>query len=256
MKSVKKISVIIVDDEPLAREGLREILKEEKDISVVAESSDGEEAVRHIKKFNPDVVFLDIQMPEMNGFEVIRNIPANQLPLFIFVTAYDEFAIKAFTSNALDYVLKPFDAERIHSSLFRIREMLRLKEQANYSEQVLSALKSFQSPKKYVERISIRSLGKINFVSVDDILWIEADADYLHFHTKNGKHTTRETISGIEQQLDPSKFARIHRSYILNINCIRELQPQSHGEYIAILNQGTKLAVSRKFKSNLASFIN
>jgi len=252
MISSKKIAVMIVDDEPLARHGLREIFEEEKDIVIIAESSDGEEAVEHIKKYKPDVLFLDIQMPEMNGFDVVKSLKAEELPLVVFVTAYDEYAIKAFSANALDYILKPYDAERIHSSLHRVREMIRLKQTASYSERMMEALKSFQSTSTYIERISIRSAGKIYFVNIEEILWIEAAADYIYIHTKNGKHTTRETIGTIELQLDPSKFIRIHRSSIVNLNAVRELQPEHHGDYTAILDQGIKLTVSRKYKEKLS----
>lgn len=252
MKTNQRISALIVDDEPLSRHGLREILDGVKDITVIGEAHDGGEALQQILKLHPDVVFLDIQMPEMNGFEVLSNIPLGKLPLIVFVTAYDEFAIKAFSANALDYILKPFDSERILSSLHRVREMIRLKETVKYSEKMLEVLQSFQTSQKYVDRFSIRSAGKIYFVNSLEIIWIEAAADYIHLHTKNGKHTTRETIGSIEKQLDPSKFVRIHRSCIVNLDHIRELQPMYHGEYTAILNNGTKLTVSRTYKEKLA----
>lgn len=255
MKTNRTISVLIVDDEPLSRHGLREILEEEKDISGISEAIDGEDAVRQIAKNHVDVVFLDIQMPEMNGFEVLKNIPSGKFPLIVFVTAFDEFAIKAFSANALDYILKPFDAERVRSSLHRVKEMIRLKETVKYSERMLEVLRSFQTPQKYPDRFSIRSAGKIYFVSSHEILWIEAAADYIHLHTKNGKHITRETISSIEKQLDPSKFVRIHRSYIVSFDHIRELDPMHHGEYIALLSDGAKLTVSRTYKEKLSHLL-
>lgn len=250
-----KISVVIVDDEPLARHGLREIIGSEKDIAVVAEASDGEEALRLIAKHSPDVVFLDIQMPEVDGFDVIRALPKKKIPLIVFVTAYDEFAVKAFASHALDYILKPFDAERIRTALYRVREMIKLKTNAAYSEKLLEALQTLHSPKKYIERIMVRHAGKISFVPVDEILWIEAAADYIVLHTKKGKHTTREMIGSIELQLDPSRFIRIHRSVIVNIEAVRELQPQHHGEYSMLMTEGTILTVSRTYKDRISTLI-
>lgn len=255
VKFVNNITAIIVDDEPLARHGLHDILVEEKDITVVAESKDGEEAVRHIRKYSPDVVFLDIQMPESNGFEVLDAIPKETMPLIIFVTAYDEFAVKAFSENALDYILKPFDSERVHSALHRVRTMLQMKERADYSKKILEIVKHYQSSQKYIDRIPIRNAGKISFVSVEDIIWIDAAADYINLHTSFGTSTIRESIGAMEEQLDPSKFIRIHRSTIVNLLFIRELRPMDHGEYTALLRQGTILTVSRTYKKRLASMI-
>lgn len=250
-----KISVVIVDDEPLARHGLREIIGSENDLAVVAEASDGEEALRSISKHSPDVVFLDIQMPEVDGFDVIRALPKKKIPLIVFVTAYDEFAVKAFASHALDYILKPFDAERIRTALHRVREMIKLKTNASYSEKLLEALQTLHSPKKYIERVMVRHAGKISFVPVDEILWIEAASDYIVLHTKKGKHTTREMIGSIELQLDPSRFIRIHRSVIVNIEAVRELQPLHHGEYSMLMTEGTTLTVSRTYKDRISTLI-
>jgi two-component system LytT family response regulator len=255
MASDRKITVMIVDDEPLARHGLREIIGSEKDLMIVAEAADGEEALRSIAKHSPDVVFLDIQMPEVDGFDVISALPKKKIPLVVFVTAYDEFAVKAFESHALDYVLKPFDAERIRSALHRVREMIRLKTNAAYSVKILEALQSRHSPKKYIERIMVRNAGKISFVPVDEVLWIEAAADYIVLHTKNGKHTTREMIGSIEQQLDPSRFVRIHRSSIVNLSSIRELRPEHHGDMIALMIDGSKICVSRSYREKLQNII-
>ncbi|MCK9408729.1 MAG: LytTR family DNA-binding domain-containing protein [Bacteriovoracaceae bacterium] len=245
------ISVMIVDDEPLARHGLRTMIEAEKGFDIVAEASDGDEALRLFRKHSPAVLFLDIQMPEIDGFDVLNALPKQNMPLVVFVTAYNEFAVKAFTEHALDYVLKPLDTERIHSALHRVREMVRLTTSASYSDRISEALRALQSTKKYLERITIRSAGKISFISVNDILWIEAAADYIILHTRNGKQTTREMIGSIEQQLDPSRFIRIHRSTIVNLNIIRELRPEHHGEYTAILDQGTTLTVSRSYRKKI-----
>jgi two-component system LytT family response regulator len=252
MKQPKTITVLIVDDEPLALHGLRDILTEDEYVTVLGEAKDGEEAVEQILRLTPDVVFLDIQMPEQNGFDVIGSLPKGKLPLIIFVTAYDEFAVKAFAENAIDYILKPFDAERIHRSLKRAREMKNLKEQASYSTRIMSALDAIHQKNKYLQKIPIRDGGKIYFLNCADILWIEADADYIRFHTAKKIHIARETMSGIEKQLDPEKFVRIHRSTIVNLDHVRELQPREHGEYTALLTDGSTVTVSRKYKEMLS----
>ncbi|MCX6120076.1 MAG: LytTR family DNA-binding domain-containing protein [Ignavibacteriales bacterium] len=249
MKAHSKISFLIVDDEPLAREGLREILKSEKDFLNIGEAENGEEAVHKIVKRKPDIVFLDIQMPEMDGFQVLSAIPRKILPLVVFVTAYDEFAVKAFSTNALDYILKPMDMDRVRLSLHRVREIIQLKQSADYSEKAMEVLKSFQPQTKYAERITVRAKEKIYFVEVADIRRIEAAEDYIYVHTVHGKHIMRETMHGIEQLLDPSQFARVHRSHIVRIDFVKELQPMHHGDYIAILKDGVKLTISRKYKS-------
>ncbi len=252
MRLKSTISVLIVDDEPLARHGLQEILTEDKSIMILGEAKDGDEALEKILQFSPDVVFMDIQMPERNGFEVLRSIPKEKLPITIFVTAFDEFALKAFSENALDYILKPFDDERIHASVQRAKELISLKERAAYSSRMVHMMESMGGREKFTQRISIRTSKKIIFINVNDILWIESDADYIHIHTAKEKHVTRETMKGIEPQLDPSKFVRIHRSFIVNIDHILELQPLHHGDYVAQLKNGQRLSVSRKYKAKLS----
>lgn len=251
MKRHQTITAIIIDDEPLARTGLRDILKEEKDFVIVAEAGDGEEALQLIERYKPQVLFLDIQMPEFSGFDIINNLPDSYHPLIVFVTAYNEYALQAFSKNALDYLLKPFDAERIGDTLNRIREMIHLKQSAAYSTKMVEALKQIHTPQNYLTRIPIRSAGKIRLVSLDDVLWIEADADYIQLQTAGGKHTTRETIGRIEKILDPAIFVRIHRSIIVNVHHVREIRTMHHGEYEIILDQGTKLTASRSYKQKL-----
>jgi len=255
MTNDKKISILIIDDEPLARFGLREILERDPEISIVGESEDGEQAIHDIQQLAPDVVLLDIQMPELTGFDVIQSIPPNIRPLIIFVTAYDEFAVKAFSERAIDYVLKPFDAERINSSLHRVKKIIRSKNTDAYTKSMIEVLRSIQVEKRYLKRIPIRQAGKITFVRVEDVFWIEAAADYIVISSRTGKYTTRESIGVIEHQLDPAKFVRIHRSSIVNLNCIKELQPMNHGDLIAVLENGTTLTVSRTYRNRLSSFL-
>lgn len=255
MTKDRNIRVMIVDDEPLARHGLREILSLEQDFEVIAECTDGAEALSEYQNQQPDVLFLDIQMPETDGFDVVKQLPSDELPFIVFITAYNEFALKAFTANALDYVLKPFDSERIQMTLKRIREMVRLKQQAGYSERILKALSSFSPTRSYLVRIPIRHAGKIILVSIGDVIWIEAAADYINIHTAKEKFITRESIGEIETQLEPTRFVRIHRSSIINIQHIKELQTNHHGDYTVLLDNGTSLPVGRNYKENLARLI-
>lgn len=251
MTRERMITAMIVDDEPLARHGLRAVLSGVEDLSIVAEASDGEEALSSVLEHRPDVLFLDIQMPEMDGFDLLGSLPPDVMPLVVFVTAYDEFAVKAFDTRALDYILKPFDADRIHTSLHRIREMLQMKDGAEYSRQIEEIVRTFRPAKRFLERVMVRNGGKIHFVPVGDIVWCEADADYLRLHTAGGVHTIRGTIGAFAEELDPAQFVRIHRSSIVRLNAIRELRPGPHGEYTALLDQGTVLTVSRSYKGNI-----
>lgn len=255
MTADRNIQVMIVDDEPLARHGLREVLSLEKDISIVAECADGMEALTQYQQHRPDVLFLDIQMPETDGFDVVKQLPPDEFPIIVFVTAYNEYALKAFTANALDYVLKPFDNERIHTTLRRVREMVRLKQQAGYSERILNAVASFAPKVSYLLRIPIRHAGKITLVKTDNVVWIEAAADYIHIHTATEKFITRESIGEMELQLDPAIFARIHRSSIVNLRHIKEVQNNHNGDYTVFLDKGVSLPVGRNYKENLSRLI-
>lgn len=251
MKAVQKISALIVDDEPLAREGIRSMIARDSSFRICGEADDGERAVQLILRKKPDVVFLDIQMPEMDGFEVLAALPPQKIPIVVFVTAYDEFAIKAFRSNALDYLLKPLDPDSVQASLSRIKELIRLRQRAQYSDSVADAIKSLQPRKKYPDRLTVRSAGKILFVHVDDIQWIESDADYIQIHTADRKYVLRETMNSVSQKLNPALFARVHRSFIVRVDQIKELQPLHHGDFAALLKNGKTIQISRRFKINL-----
>ncbi len=255
MTDGKKITVLIVDDEPLARHGLREILSQEKDLSIIDEAEDGDEAVEKILRHRPDAVFLDIQMPEQNGFEVLAQLSPEQFPLIVFVTAFDEFAIKAFAANALDYLMKPADDDRVRLSVSKIREMIRLKQGAVQAGKISSLLSSMGQDPPHISRIPVKSGNKITFVRTDEIYWLEAAADYVHLHTHGTKHTIRESITVLEKQLDPRLFVRIHRSTIVNLRQIRELRPLHHGEYEVLLTDGTTLTVSRTYRHKLDSLL-
>lgn len=249
---MRKIRTLVVDDEPLARERIRALLAEEADVEVVGEARDGEEAVKAILAHEPDLVFLDIQMPRMDGFEVIRTVGPDNMPLVVFVTAYDQHALKAFDVRALDYLLKPFDRERFAESIGRVRDAI---EHAGGDElgrrllELVRELKPGAPPRS--DRLVIKSAGRLFFLRTDEIDWVEAAGNYVKLHVGAEEHLLRETMNGIEQKLDPDKFFRIHRSRIVNMERIKELQPWFNGEYVVILRNGTKLTLSRGYREKL-----
>lgn len=245
------IRVLIVDDEPLAREVLREMLQSDPDVVIVGECANGKEALEAIKDFNPDLLFLDIQMPEMGGFEVLDALSVAQTPHLVFVTAYDQYAVRAFEVHALDYILKPFDRERFEASWQRAKAQLERERNGGVEQKILSLLEDLKAGTKYLERLVIKSSGRIYFLETNEIDWIQAEGNYVSVHTGKKSHLLRETISSLENQLDPKKFLRIHRSAIVRIDRIKELQPWFHGEYHIILNDGTQLTLSRNYRDRL-----
>jgi two-component system LytT family response regulator len=242
------IRVLIVDDEPLARERLQMMLKPESDLEVVGEAINGDAAVAAIRKLSPDLVFLDIQMPVIDGFSVITELGAEHMPLTIFVTAYDRYALRAFEVHALDYLLKPFDRERFQQALARARAQLQGKETAALNQRLAALLEQLHGEKQPLERVVVKESGRIFFLKAEEIDWVEAAENYVNIHAGKASHLLRETMSRLETRLDPSRFVRIHRSTIINIERLQELQPLFHGDYTVILNDGTKLTLSRGYK--------
>lgn len=249
-----KIRVLIVDDEPLARERVRALLEGLPDIECVGECADGLSAVTTIRKNPPDIVLLDVQMPELDGFGVISQLAGGTMPAVIFVTAYDRFALKAFEVHAVDYLLKPFDKERFVTAIHRAVEQVK-RQQAGELSQRLTALLADVRPEqpkpKGIDRIAVKSSGRVVFVKVDEVDWVEAADNYVNLHVGAENHLHRETMSSLESQLPPEKFMRISRSTIVNMDRIRELQPLFHGEYSVILRNGTKLTLSRSYRDKL-----
>ena len=249
---MKKIRAVIVDDEPLAREGVRMMLEANTDISVVTECTNGTEAVAAIVKERPDLVFLDVQMPEMNGFEVVEAIGAEQMPRVVFVTAYDKYAMQAFEVNALDYLLKPFTAQRFASALERAKNQIGNEESGDLSRKLMSLLEQVKPSSGYLERIIVKNAGRVSFINVEEISWIEAQDVYVRVYIAGGKsHLVRGSIGKLGEKLDPTKFLRVHRSTIVSIKNIKELQPLFQGEYEITLRDGTKLTSSRGYRERL-----
>jgi two-component system LytT family response regulator len=243
-----KIKTLIVDDEPLARDRVKRLLRDEPDIAVVGECGNGAEAVAAIRYEKPDLVFLDIQMPEKNGFEVIKALDEKSVPTFIFVTAYDQYALQAFEVHALDYLLKPFNRERLHRALTRARDHIESKTRGDLDERLASLIADLRTEKKYLERLVVKSVGRVFFLKTDEIDWIEASGNYLKLHVGREAHLIRETMNGIEAKLNPDKFLRIHRSTVVNIDRIKELHPMFSGDYDVILQNGTELTLSRNYR--------
>lgn len=249
--SVKKIRTVVVDDEPLARERLATLLGSEADIEIVAQCRDGEEAVAAIQDHSPDLVFLDVQMPQMNGFDVIEAIGSDRMPLVIFVTAYDQHALRAFQVRALDYILKPFDRERFTEALTRARKQIEREETGDLGRRLLALVKDLRRDQPRSDRLVVKSGGRLFFLRMDEIDWIEAAGNYVRLHVGNTSHLLRETMNAIEGRLDPEKFFRIHRSRIVNMERIQEMQPWLNGEYAVVLRTGTRLTLSRGYREKL-----
>jgi two-component system, LytTR family, response regulator len=249
--TMKKIRTLIVDDEPLARERLATLLSAEQDIEVIGQCRDGEEAITAIQDHTPDLVFLDVQMPQMNGFDVIEAVGSDRMPLVIFVTAYDQHALRAFQVRALDYILKPFDRERFSEALQRARKQVEREESGDLGRRLLALVKDLRKDQPKTDRLVVKSGGRLFFLRMDEIDWIEAAGNYVRLHVGNTSHLLRETMNAIEGRLDPEKFFRIHRSRIVNMERIQEMQPWLNGEYAVLLRTGTRLTLSRGYREKL-----
>ena len=244
---------LIVDDEPLARRGVALRLKKFRDVEVVGECGDGSSAVEKILELSPDVVFLDVQMPGMDGFEVLRALPKEDLPGIIFLTAYEQHALRAFEVHALDYLLKPVDDERFGNALQRARQRTNHDSKLQMAERVLRLLE--ENSARYVSRFPVRIGSRIQVVLTDDINWIAAAGDYAELHTAHHCQLLRETMNSLEQKLDPSQFLRIHRSRIVRMGCIRELLAIDNREYLVKLSDGSEHRSSRSYAERLEKWL-
>jgi two-component system LytT family response regulator len=250
-----KIRTVIVDDEELGRDRIQSLLEMQPDVEIVAVCSDGPSAVETIERTQPDLVFLDVQMPGMDGFEVIENLDPSRLPSVVFVTAHDGHAIRAFEIHALDFLLKPFDQTRFEKALERARSQVEKAKGPVIDSRLVSLLEELREERKYPERLIVKSSGRVFFVRTEEIDWVEASGNYVKIHTKAEAHLLRESMKNMEAKLDPKVFVRIHRSAIVNIDRIKELEPWFHGEYIVIMRDGTRLTASRVFSDRLSALI-
>lgn len=247
------IRTIIADDEPLARERIRELLKRQRDVEVIAECSSGSKTVAAIEEHRPDLLFLDVQMPELDGFGVLESVGPRRVPAIIFVTAYDKYALKAFDAHAVDYLLKPFDEKRFHRALDRARH--HIEKPNGFSEHLRELLNDVKAEQKEGDRLVVKSSGRVLFLRASEIDYIEASGNYLTLHVGKETHLLRETMNNMESKLDERKFMRIHRSTIVNIERIKELQPWFGGEYVVVLRDGQQLTLSRTYRSKLQELL-
>jgi len=248
------IRVLIVDDEPLARRGIRLQLEQQPGFEIVGECGNGLEAVTAIQDRAPDLVFLDVQMPEMDGFQVIEAVGIEQMPAVVFVTAYDAYAIRAFDVHAVDYLLKPFDRERFLQALDHARSQL-LGVPRNLGAQLRALLHEHLGGRKHLERLVVRSGGRIFFLDVATVDWIEAADNYAELHVGKQSHLVRHTLASLEARLDPEHFVRIRHSTIVNVRKVKELRPSSSGEYDVVLQSGAVLESSRRYRKKLAAIL-
>jgi two-component system LytT family response regulator len=247
----RRIRALIVDDEALARKRIKTLLANDSGIEVIGECSDGEKAVEAIHALAPDLVFLDVQMPVMNGFDVIRSIGSDRIPAIIFVTAYDQYALEAFEVHAVDYLLKPFNRARFEKTVTHVKTLVGRMQGGAFNGQLLTLLGSLQRKQEMPERFMIKSAGRIVFLRAEDIDWVETVGNYVRLRVGRDSHLMRETMNGMELKLDPQKFLRIHRSIIVNIDRVKELQPWAKGEYVVIMRDGARLNMSRRYRERL-----
>ena len=245
------MTTLIVDDEPLAREGLRMLLSQDAEVSAIHEAKDGREALATIRETRPDLVLLDVQMPEIDGFSVVKEIGPEQMPAVVFVTAHDQYAIQAFEINAIDYLLKPVTEERFAQAMERAKLRIRHRPADEANRQIISLLETIASPRRYLKRLAVRLAGKTVFVEVEDIDWMEAAENYVQLHAGRSGHLLHVAMNTLEKSLDPEMFQRIHRSVIVNVRRIKELQPALHGEYVITLQNGVRLQSGRIYHQKL-----
>jgi len=251
MTDFKPIRVLIVDDEPFARKRLRELLKDDSEIAIIGECANGAETISATRELAPDLIFLDVQMPGIDGLAVSETLNDKQSPLVIFVTAYDQYAVQAFAVQAVDYLLKPFDRARFAQALQRAKDRLREKRRDDMNRQILDLLSEIKDKPQYLDRLVIKNNDRVFVLKTDEIDWIEAEGNYVRVHFGKQSSLIRETLSRLAAQLDPRKFPRIHRSRLVNIDRIQELQPWSHRDWRIILRNGAELRLSRNYRDGL-----
>ena len=247
---MKKIRTLIVDDESLARDRLRQLLQKEAEVEIIGECADGRTAVAAIQKQSPDLIFLDVQMPELDGFGVAESIGAGARPVIVFVTAHDKFALRAFEIHAVDYLLKPFDRERFQKALHRALEQVKHRESSTLIERQAALIAELKSPRSD-DRLAVKSAGHVAWVKLDEVDWIGSADNYAELHVGAKSHLLRETLAALEARLDPKKFVRISRSAIVNAKRIKELKRLFYGGWELTLLTGAKLTLSRRYRDKL-----
>jgi len=239
-----RLRTLLIDDMPLSRSRVRRHLEGERDVEILGECGDVESALEHIRRLQPNLLLLDVQMPDLTGFALLERIPSEDRPAVVFITAFEEFALQAFSAQAVDYLLKPFEQSRLSQALERVRIHLRLRSRADTPT-------SAPDSAAYLARIPIRGTGRTVFVSTDSIQWIETAGNYLVLHCGEETHLLRETMSRIERQLDPAKFVRIHRSTITRVDAIESIQPLPNGERAVMLQGGVRVTLSRSYRERV-----
>jgi two-component system LytT family response regulator len=266
-----KIRTLVVDDEPLAREGILALLSRDREVEVIGSCADGQSALNTIRTQRPDLVFLDVQMPKRDGFEVLTELKSGECPQVIFVTAYDKYAIKAFEACAIDYLLKPYSDARLLTALARAKEEIRrarvldmgqkLEQLLGYVQEIVrtgtppdsgSAVPVTAEP---VDRVVLKAGSDLHFIKMTDIIWVESQADFVKVHTTGAAQLVRETLQSLEQRMDPAKFLRIHRSSLINLEHVKKVTPALYGDYTVLMSDDTKLRLSRKNRSKLKQLI-
>lgn len=254
-RSPVKIRCIIVDDEPLARERIRQLLADEPDIAIVAECSDGFDALRILAGQRVDAMFLDIQMPTMDGFALLDALQPESTPAVVFITAYDEFAVKAFEVHAIDYVLKPIDRVRFAQAVERMRSDHANRGTTSLNRNLLSLVKDLRAERRHQDRLVISHAGSFRFLDVADVDYFTTEGNYVKVHVGKETHLLRSSMAGLEERLDPASFVRIHRSTLVNVRRLKELQPYRRDDALALLKDGTRLTVSRRYRSRLLATV-
>lgn len=250
-----KIRTLIVDDEPLGRRLIRRLLAEDAEFEMIGECSDGAEAVGAIRRESPDLVFLDVQMPEATGFEVLASLSKEEMPVVVFVTAFDAFALKAFEAHALDYLLKPVSDERFFETLRRVKTYLAGRKEAGLCERLNGLVRELAQTSKHITRLAVESGGSYVFLKVEEIDWIEAAGNYVELHAGKQTYLLRGSMGELEKSLPPEGFFRVHRSVIVNLDRIKEFKPLFKGEGLIVLKDGTRLSASRNCSQKLHAFL-
>ncbi len=251
-----QIRTLVVDDEPLARQRVVSLLKNHPEVQLIGECRNGEEAVEQINSKKPDLIFLDIEMPGLDGFGVVSNIDLKYKPFIIFATAYNQYALKAFNIHAIDYLLKPFDDERFDEALEIAKSQIKLKHTSDFNERLLTLVNEFNSQKdQYIRQFKVKLRGREKYISVEDLLYIEAEGNYLKLHHKEGRDLFRSTMSGIEKELNPNRFLRIHRSYFINTLFVKNIRYISNNEYKVLLKNDIEIISGRSYKEAIKSYL-